>query len=421
MFSSSYITGDFFEQNGFYQNGRKAGIWNEVVYKYFFDEIQLVKTGVYQQDKKVGRWKYQYENVKINGGYYDSKDERQNMKIGKWVDVDDEFQKKKQVIYNGEYKFGKKVGVWDILFRIGQNYSLFFKNEQDDRFKLMQNILLIVHLYHIIRGGGLYNEDNGLKNGRWIDLYERFSFYSQVTYIGQYKNGKKVGRWDTWFILIRINGSAQENKLMQKYFINAIFCVNVSGGGLYDEGGEGIKIGQWIELDERFSSSSQLTHVGQYENGKKIGRWQIWYQNHSTGINSLIGGGKYKKGNECIKIGKWIEPDEFFKWDSQIIHCGKYRNGLKVGRWDIFYNYWDQNQFVKIGGGLYDENGHGLKFGQWTELCKHFFGNCNLQNYRIFKGVYMYNKKIGVWVEMVREKEKMQEGFKIVKEQQYDD
>lgn len=38
------------------------------------------------------------------------------MKIGKWFELSDGFMDTSQVIYNGVYKNGEKVGRWDILW-----------------------------------------------------------------------------------------------------------------------------------------------------------------------------------------------------------------------------------------------------------------------------------------------------------------
>lgn len=48
---------------------------------------------------------------------------------------------------------------------------------------------------------------------------------------------------------------------------------NVSGGGAYDEEGDGIKIGKWIELQNKFDCYNQITYTGEYVNGKKVGIW----------------------------------------------------------------------------------------------------------------------------------------------------
>lgn len=46
------------------------------------------------------------------------------VKFGKWIDLDDEFKKDKLVTHTGEYINGRKVGRWDIDFKI-YNFSSF--------------------------------------------------------------------------------------------------------------------------------------------------------------------------------------------------------------------------------------------------------------------------------------------------------
>lgn len=89
-----------------------------------------------------------------------------------------------------------------------------------------------------------------MKIGKWTEILDDFDKDFQMVYIGEYNNGKKVGRWDI-----------RDIEKCQKNFI---------GGGSYDDDGVGIKIGKWIEL-----INSQIALQGDYENGKKIGRWNI--------------------------------------------------------------------------------------------------------------------------------------------------
>ncbi|CAD8129907.1 unnamed protein product [Paramecium sonneborni] len=88
--------------------------------------------------------------------------------------------------------------------------------------------------------------DHMIKEARldfgWVELSEEFNDDSQVTYNGDYKNGKKVGMWD---IVAR---------------------VRKIGGVLYTEG-DSTKIGSWIELSEGFKCISQVTYKGEYKSG----------------------------------------------------------------------------------------------------------------------------------------------------------
>lgn len=57
-----------------------------------------------------------------------------------------------------------------------------------------------------------------------------------------------------------------------------IYYINIfSGGGCYDEKGDGIKIGKWIDLDDAFDCENKVTYHGEYYNGKKVGKWNTYW------------------------------------------------------------------------------------------------------------------------------------------------
>ncbi|CAD8167922.1 unnamed protein product [Paramecium octaurelia] len=287
-------------------------------------------------------------------------------------------------------------------------------------------------------GGGSYDEGNqGLKIDQWIDIGHIFQS-AQVTYSGEYKQGNKIGRWDSWW----------KSKYKQNLKI---------GGGYYDKGGQSDKIGLWVDVSDEFFEESQVIFNGEYKNGKKIGRWGIWLR-----IQDRLGGNIGRK-----------QIDVFYEW-RQLTYNGDYNNGKKVGFWDTRYRKGFCNSFKSVGGGLYDEAGHGLKYGYWIDTIDYFGYNYgeplitlngqyyygtkvgiwntwykqDEQNEKISEGCYdkgmkigqwieicdefrkcqqitlngEYNngKKVGVWMEMQRDKDKTEEGFKTVKEIQYD-
>ncbi|CAD8130526.1 unnamed protein product [Paramecium sonneborni] len=264
---------------------------------------------------KVGRWDIMYcqynekEYKQIGGGSYD-KEGNQN-KMGKWIEIYEGFTDcnttSKKVTYNGEYNMnGMKVGRWDIM------YCKYNEIE-----------------YKQI-GGGLYDQEgNQKKIGNWEELYEKFEYYSQITYDGEYNlNGMKVGRWDIMYCQY----NEKEYKQMQIIY---------SGGGSYDKEGNQNKMGKWIEIYEGFTdcntTSKKVTYNGEYNmNGMKVGRWDIIYYKYNEIEYQQIGGGSYDQEGNQKKIRKWVELDEAFCSDKQIIYNGEYNmNGMKVDRWDI--------------------------------------------------------------------------------------
>ncbi|CAD8214566.1 unnamed protein product [Paramecium octaurelia] len=62
-----------------------------------------------------------------------------------------------------------------------------------------------------------------------------------------------------------------------------------------------------IEVSDEFNVNSQITYNGEYKNGKKVGSWDIMHREHSNYTFKFVGGGSYDELGEGIKIGKWIE------------------------------------------------------------------------------------------------------------------
>ncbi|CAD8213359.1 unnamed protein product [Paramecium pentaurelia] len=274
------------------------------------------------------------------------------LKNGKWIELRDGFCSLSQIVYNGDYKHGKKVVRWQTLYR----------DYRKDKFELI--------------GGGLYDErvEDSIKIGRWIELSDGYNFWSEVTYNGDYQNAKKVGRWDTFF------------KFGDKGFTQI-------GSGLYDNQVEGssIKIGKWIELSCAFKFDSKVIYKGEYKNGNKIGRWDIWYKDYETKMYEQIGGGSYDDDEDSSKIGEWIELSDESNWYWQITFRGEYKNIKKVGRWDTCFKDYETKKDEKIGGGSY--NDEGIQKGQWIELSD----RSNAKFLITLNGEYIDGKKAGRW------------------------
>ncbi|CAD8205154.1 unnamed protein product [Paramecium octaurelia] len=104
----------------------------------------------------------------------------------------------------------------------------------------------------------------------WTELSDRFLNQSEVISRGQYKNGKRVGRWD---ILLMITKIATFFQLID--------------GGFYPESSR-LKGGQWIELSDGFWFDQQVTLQGEYQNCKNVGRWNINYRNRCSNKNNQM-------------------------------------------------------------------------------------------------------------------------------------
>ncbi|CAD8130904.1 unnamed protein product [Paramecium sonneborni] len=101
-------------------------------------------------------------------------------------------------------------------------------------------------------------------------------------------------------------------------------------------GKEGLKIGKWVELNHDYRKCSQVTHIGKYQNGKKIGIWDIYWKYHS---NHRIGGGSYvdlqKTRGQSFKNKWWIELSDKFNYWLKIFYEGQYNQGKKIGIWNM--------------------------------------------------------------------------------------
>ncbi|CAD8062977.1 unnamed protein product [Paramecium primaurelia] len=344
---------------GEYLTGKKIGIWKSI-----FEEEEIGCGQYNQLSQKIGNWielsdnfwewdiylRNKAENLmsaQIGGGNYDQKGS--GLKIGKWIDICDQFYVDNQVTYIGEYQNGIKIGRWNT------NLNYDGKNEEI--------------------GGGSYDElGSGQKIGKWIELSEGFQEHNQVIFYGEYKNGFKVGRWNTYF---KFNGKNEE-----------------IGGGFYDWRENGQKIGKWIELSDGPSRSRyiQVIYSGEYKNSLKVGNWNAYYRDRGLSKKfKNIGGGQYDE-KSGVKIGKWVELSDNFGDGlgySQIIYIGEYKDGKKFGLWDIFWGVDLSNlNTEQLGGGLYDE--YGRKMGKWIDVNDWFYSWKQVT----YRGEYKNGKKI---------------------------
>ncbi|CAD8151626.1 unnamed protein product [Paramecium pentaurelia] len=331
--------------------------------KQGFGQIPVYKVGEYVDDQRRGKWKYLYKDYEVGGGNYEQK----GIKNEDWIELSKSFQTYKQVINNGKYKNGKKIGMWVECLRMNGQKS----------FKVI--------------GEGYYdNEGKELKIGSWVELIDLGILKkSQITFNGQYNNGQKIGRWN-------ILSSDKFYDLKKKI-----------GGGWYDE--RGLKNGKLVEFDDHSDSykiinyclntKSQITYCGKYKNGQKVGLWNLYWNDGKE--QELIGGGCYEIKQGGLKNGKWIETSDNFEKFQQITYNGVYKDGKKIGKWDIFWRELLENDFHLIGGGSYNEIELGKKEGKWKELSVTFSKQCQI----IFDGEYKNNQKIGRWNTYFRRKE----------------
>ncbi|CAD8123714.1 unnamed protein product [Paramecium sonneborni] len=294
--------------------------------------------GSYKDGKKVGQWVLIFNNQEKGGGCYND----EGLKNGCWTELHEKYNEQCQISIKGQYINGIKSNSWIITY-------------QDK------------HL-----GGGDYEESQ--KTGHWIEVYENFNDRCQIILEGEYIKGQKSGQWIT---------KLRESSVEQFQLI--------IGQGNYKDG---LKIGEWIDIDLNYELTNQITYCGEYQNGRKLGFWQI-KQNQV-----VIGGGVYLLG--AIKDGQWVELDDNFSDLCQIFYSGQYKNGIKNGDWEIKMRSKNNlNDIIFQGGGKYLQ---GVQIGIWRELSQNSWNDCQI----IYEGSYENGKKYGKWDTYVQQDSSIQ-------------
>ncbi|CAD8058053.1 unnamed protein product [Paramecium primaurelia] len=404
------------------QAGLKHGKWMQPN-ESFWDQSQVIHFGEYQNGNKIGIWDIWVDEQGINNQMYNyyfynninlilvevdcmmKKDKNLKQETGLRQVIDFGFIHAQLIMVNikkvKKQVFGRVFGMKDhklvVVYMMKEVKNLKLETGLmsvmdfliDHQQLLMVNIKMVKKLVDGLHCliwmetiNRQFDELHGVKIGNWIDISEGFYQFSQVTFNGEYKNGKKVGRWNIYYNNILI------------------------GGGLYDEGNQETKIGNWIEISSEFSDWSQVTFEGNYNNGQKFGKWNIWFRNCNTQEQKLIGGGSYDEGDQALKVGNWIEIIDGFKSETQVTYRGEYQNGIKIGKWEIWgRNNFDNPNTENIGGGLYNQ---GEKVGNWIEINDGFLYLSDI----IYNGNYKNGQKIGIWEKLdVYNKEKLNEVY----------
>ncbi|CAD8122015.1 unnamed protein product [Paramecium sonneborni] len=328
---------------GYYQiEWKKNGFWKELIENYQKNT---------QNIWIIGFWQFLQNEQLIGGGLYN----QQGFKHGLWSDLSDNYRKNSQVTYIGEYKNGQQVGNWKIKYK---NQFMQIKQQID------------------ISGGGYYTRQ-GLKRGKWIELKDflcieiiNFLRISQITFVGEYREGLKFGIWEI----------LEENQYI--------------GCGLYDT--YGLKNKKWFDLNQNFKDYIQIIYQGEYNDGKRQGYWKTLFRyDRQSNFEQMCKGFSNDKGQ---KNGKWIVLNNNFNHTCQVIYEGEYKNGLYIHRWDTISRYDEDHGFLYLysGGCSFDHNGY--KYGKWTELQDKFED----QRQVIFNGEQNNLKKSGQWDIMFR-------------------
>ncbi|CAK81245.1 unnamed protein product (macronuclear) [Paramecium tetraurelia] len=125
-----------------------------------------------------------------------------------------------QLFYQGEQQITKKL-VYGTSFYEEESMQILFKAT--------------------FRGGGQYDEENGNKNGKWIEIIEPLKIVLNKLIMVNIKS-----KCD-----INYKGENMQGIQITKYIVRC--------GGSYDER-QGVKTGKWIDKSDRFQRESNYLH-----------------------------------------------------------------------------------------------------------------------------------------------------------------
>lgn len=211
----------------------------------------------------------------------------------------------------------------------------------------------------------------------------------QVKIEGQYANGKKHGKWVTFYnngeiAIIQVFEMGVQEGLYQEYAIDGTLLVDVRYVNDRPHG-----------PFTRFSYANLVQERGIYENGRKVGQWVSFFPGTKT-VESEKNYDQY--GN---KTGEW----KYYYENKRLARLEKYENDIPVGTWEEYFPNRTLSKKMTYELGLpvgeYIENHsngkpsvngqykNGMKDGLWRS----YFPEGNL--YSI--GEYRNDHKTGLW------------------------
>jgi antitoxin component YwqK of YwqJK toxin-antitoxin module len=367
-------------------------IWN-----FYNTDGQLIQAINYRADKKNGYslyydFYYTKDSTKI---YYPSSKEL--FLNGSHEGLSYFYDQNKFLKYTYNYKFDKRSGE-------GKEYT------KDS------TIITLFNYYngYLIETTKINRKDqDGLKQGKWVDFHLNGNKKIESNYLndklhGSYKefdiSGKLIAerRYINGEIYIpRVEEEVElKAEIKKSYypdgtiqyegaFINNIpvgihkefdptgklitnkeysFEGKLQGEGKFDE--NGLKTGEWKIVDQYFD---YYYGKGNYENGKKEGKWVFYFQNGDIEQEGYFNNDKpdqdwiwfysngKKKREEVYLLGKREGPYVEYDTAENVILKGEYYDGDRTGEW--FYQIGDNREI-----GSYEL---GNKNGEW----KHYYSN----------------------------------------------
>ena len=290
--------------------------------KEYFPNRNIMYEGEYKKGKKEGKGTEYHSNgcIKFRGEYKNDK---------KWNGIG--FNKKNKMIY--KLKNGKGyVYEYDDIFekiRFKGNYINGERNGNGKEYEKFNGKKLLFEGEYKDgqrngKGKEYYNNAfikyegeylKGLKNGKGK---EYFNYYNELSYEGEYKDGRKEGKGAEYYI----NGDIK----FEGIFLNG----EIWDGIGYEKDSDNyfiIKNGNgYIKEYDEFGN---LLFEGEYKNGEKNGKGKEYFNS-----NVLIYEGEFSNG---IRIGKG-KGKEYDSITKKLIYDGNYLDGKRNGEGKIYFN-----------------------------------------------------------------------------------
>ena len=295
---------------GFYENGKKAFIYNYNnnllngdYTRWHFNGQKSVK-GYYKENFAENNFKTWYENGNLNEeiNYQNGK------KNGKYIQRNYEGE----IISEGNYINDLEDGEW---FSNHDNKVIvkFIKGNKEGKYQEFKNNILIVK--------GYYTNDEKVK--RWIFYHDNGKIKSEGSFVKDKKNGD-------WFsfnsIGIKISSQVYEMGYIdgfpfKEFYSNGSLKLN---GQFYD----GYKIGKWEYFDEDGFKTDQKM----FKRGKLNGKQEMY--DHNRTLKKIT---EYVEGKKTGIYQVWE--------NGNLSYDGKYKNSDRVGNWNS-YEYFDGKKIL---------------------------------------------------------------------------
>lgn len=357
-----------------------ASAQNKAVSIYNRDST-LVGTGVMVNNKMDGLWRFEdtRTNKLIQEGMF-----QDGMKDGTWIVYHPNANKKTEATYknnqlNGAYKDFDADGalILEMILKdsvmIGPYKQYYGRTGRPSHVNPKQVLIEGQH-------------KNGKKHGEWLSYYENgqlgvkqtfvegvldgpyleYSPYGQLIIETTYKNNKTNGVFKRYSFgnTLQQLGEYELGKRVGKWVSYYPETNIIESESYYDERGN--KTGTWTYYYE----NRRVARIERYENDIAVGIWEEFFPNRSLSKRQT-----YDLG---VPVGEYIE----YHQNGEISVSGQYNNGAKTGLWKNFY---PDGRVYSIGEYHLD-----LKSGNW----KYF----NKIGILIAEGDYNLGSEHGQWV-----------------------